>query len=300
MLKTFKAMFGGPNERAADDDERDASGKPKVTLAKALKHGWLEVWYQPKVSLQTHNMIGAEGLIRARHPELGVLGPGAFLPGAGEPEMLAMTEQVILTALRDWNDCAMVGMPGINLAVNVPASAFIELPIAQIIREERPKSDQWPGLILEVTEDQIVNDLKMANEVANELRDQHCSLAIDDFGAGYSSLGRLRQLPFSELKIDRAYVTDCHRDRVKEGMLESIIALARGFGLKTVAEGIETAHESHKLQGLGVGIGQGFLFAKPMTKDDFLAKISNTTGKQRVEQSRPWWQFGAAPTLKTG
>jgi len=139
----------------------------------------------------------------------------------------------------------------------------------------------------------------MANEVANELRDQHCSLAIDDFGAGYSSLGRLRQLPFSELKIDRAYVTDCHRDKVKEGMLESMIALARGFGLKVVAEGIETFHESHKLQGLGVTIGQGFLYAKPMAKDDLLAKISAFTGKRRVEQPRPWWQFGAAAPART-
>ena len=197
MLKALQGMFAGAEGPAPDDDERDASGKPKVTLAKALKRGWLEVWYQPKVSLQTGNMIGAEGLIRLRHPELGVLGPGAFLPGAGEPEMLEMTEQVIITALRDWSDCAALGMPAINLAVNVPASAFVELPIAQIIRAERPKSDQWPGLILEVTEDQIVNDLKMANEVAIELREQRCSLAIDDFGAGYSSLGRLRQLPFS-------------------------------------------------------------------------------------------------------
>src|SRR5215831_1372598 len=302
MLNALKGMFAAadrPAAAAAADDERDASGKPKVTLAKALARDWLEIWYQPKVSLQTGHMVGAEALIRARHPELGVLGPGAFLPGAGEPEMLQMTEKVIATALRDWNDCAALGMPQINLAVNVPASAFVELPIAQLIREERPKSDQWPGLILEVTEDQIVNDLKMANEVANELREQRCSLAIDDFGAGYSSLGRLRQLPFSELKIDRAYVTDCHRDRVKEGMVESILSLARGFGLKTVAEGIETYHESHKLQGLGVQIGQGFLFAKPMSKDDFLAKISATTGKKRVEEPRPWWQFGAPARPRT-
>jgi len=299
MLKALRGMFAGADKPVEDDDERDASGKPKVTLAGALRRGWLEVWYQPKFSLQTGHMVGAEGLIRARHQELGVLGPGAFLPGASEREMLQMTEMVIATALRDWNDCAELGMPAIHLAVNVPASAFVELPIAQLIRAERPKSDQWPGLILEVTEDQIVNDLKMANEVANELREQRCSLAIDDFGAGYSSLARLRQLPFSELKIDRAYVTDCHRDKVKEGMLESMIALARGFGLKTVAEGIETFHESHKLQGLGVVIGQGFLFAKPMPKDDLLARITAVTGKRRVEQPRPWWQFGAAAPART-
>jgi EAL domain-containing protein (putative c-di-GMP-specific phosphodiesterase class I) len=270
MLQALKGLFAGANTPAEDDDERDAAGKPKVTLARALKRGWLEVWYQPKVNLHTGHMIGAEGLIRARHPELGVLGPGAFLPGAGEPEMLEMTEKVIVTALRDWNDCAELGMPAINLAVNVPASAFVALPIAQIIREERPKSDQWPGLILEVTEDQIVNDLKMANEVANELREQRCSLAIDDFGAGYSSLGRLRQLPFSELKIDRAYVMNCNADKVSAGLCEVFVELAKRFGLKTVAEGIETTHESHKLQALGADVGQGYLFAKPMPRANLI------------------------------
>jgi len=302
MLKAFKGMFAGADapRAAVDDDERDASGKPKVTLAKALKRNWLDVWYQPKVHLQTHNWVGAEALIRLRHPELGVLAPGAFLPGASAEDLLELTEQVILTALHDWNDCAALGMPQLHLAVNVPANAFVELDIARMVREEGPKSDEWPGLILEVTEDQLVNDLTMAQEVANELRSQRCSLAIDDFGAGYSSLGRLRQLPFSELKIDRAYVSNCHADRVKEGMLESMIELARRFGLKTVGEGIETAHESHKLQGLGVAIGQGFLFAKPMAKEDLFARISDTTGKRRVAPSRSWWQFGAAPATKTG
>jgi EAL domain-containing protein (putative c-di-GMP-specific phosphodiesterase class I) len=300
MLNALKGMLAGAREPARNDGDRDAAGKPKVTLAAALEHGWLEPWYQPKVSLHTHHMVGAESLIRARHPELGVLGPGAFLPNAAKADMLKMTEQVILAALRDWHDCAELGMPAFELSVNVPANAFVEIPIARMIREERPKSDQWPGLILEVTEDQIVHDLKIANEVANELRSQNCSLAIDDFGAGYSSLGRLRQLPFSELKVDRAYVSDCHVDKMKGGLLEAIIELARRFGLRIVAEGIETHHESHKLQGLGVGIGQGFFFAKPMAKDDLLSQISSTTGKRRVEQPRPWWQFGAAPTLKTG
>ena len=235
-----------------------------------------------------------------RHPELGVLAPGAFLPGASDADLHVLTERVIATALRDWSDCAAVGMPHLQLAVNVPASAFVELPIARIVREEGPTSDAWPGLILEVTEDQIVNDLTMAQEVANELRGQRCSLAIDDFGAGYSSLARLRELPFSELKIDRAYVTDCHRDKVKEGLLESIIELARRFGLKTVGEGIETAYESHKLQGLGVGIGQGYLFAKPMSKEDFLGRISATTGKRLAAPQRSWWQFGAPAVAKTG
>ena len=188
MQNPLKGMFApaaGPAAvSAAESGEHDSSGKPQVTLARALERGWLEAWYQPKVSLQTGNWIGAEALIRMRHPELGVLGPGAFLPGAPEADLLALTERVIAGALRDWEDCAALGMPGLGLAVNVPASAFAVLPIARIIREGRPKAAEWPGLILEVTEDQIVNDLTIANEVAAELTAENCSLAIDDFGAG--------------------------------------------------------------------------------------------------------------------
>jgi EAL domain-containing protein (putative c-di-GMP-specific phosphodiesterase class I) len=279
------------------DDERDASGKPKVTLAKALARGWLELWYQPKVSLQNNSkLVGAEGLIRVRHPELGVLPPGVFLPGATDDDLLGMTEQVIARALRDWQDCAAVGAPQMKLAVNVPANAFVKLPISKMISEGRPRSPDWPGLILEVTEDQVMNDLQMANDVANELRELKCGLAIDDFGAGYSSLARLRQLPFTELKIDRAYVTNCHLDRVKAGMLESMIELAHRFELNSVVEGIETTHESHKAQGLGCRVGQGYLFAKPMPKSEFIAKIARLTGKQQPQRS--WWQSAPDPRLR--
>jgi EAL domain-containing protein (putative c-di-GMP-specific phosphodiesterase class I) len=251
---------------------RDEEGRAKVTLTQALKNDWLELWYQPKIDLATKRLSGAEGLIRVRHPRHGVIFPDQFLPGAAEADMLALTEKVILTALRDWEQFAENGVP-IKLAVNTPVSALVQLPIAQMLREERPRAANWPGLILEVTEDEIVKDLDVANEVANELRAHQCALAIDDFGAGYSSLSRLRQLPFSELKIDRAYVTACDRDRTNADVVEVIVELAQRFGLKTVAEGIETTHESHKLQGIGCDVGQGYLFAKPMDKAKFVSTL---------------------------
>lgn len=267
-------------------EERGADGKPKVTLARALQRGWLDVWYQPKINLHDSRLIGAEALIRVRHPELGVVPPGAFLPGASDADMLAMTERVLCSALRDWTECAALGAGAIRLAVNVPATAFVTLPIAQLIREQRPRDPQWPGLILEVTEDQVMNDLAIANEVAAELRAQNCGLAVDDFGAGYSSLARLRELPFTELKIDRAYVADCDKDEMNAGMLATIVELARRFELKTVAEGVETPYESHKLQGLGCAVGQGYLYAKPMAKNDFLERVSRYTGRSRAPKRR--------------
>jgi EAL domain-containing protein (putative c-di-GMP-specific phosphodiesterase class I) len=247
-------------------------GNGPVGLADILDRGWLELFYQPKIELKTKRLVGAEGLVRARHPTQGLLNPGVFLPGASESDMLRLTERVIITALQDWQACAAAGIP-LKLSVNVPVSALVKLPIAGILRQWRPRTSTWPGLIMEVTEDEIIHDLKIANEVADALREFNCTLALDDFGAGYSSLARLRQLPFSELKIDRSYVINCHVDRVNAGLCETIVELARRFGLKTVAEGIETPHESHKLQGIGCEIGQGYLFGKPMPKAQLIGII---------------------------
>ncbi|MEA2938780.1 MAG: hypothetical protein QOC56_2284 [Alphaproteobacteria bacterium] len=264
MLKALRRLFVADEEVEVAD-----AGDGKITLADVLQRGWFELWYQPKIELRTMRLYGAEALVRARHPQRGVLPPGLFLPGASEADMLALTERVIITALKDWADCAAHGM-SIKLAVNVPVSALVNLPIAEIVRSERPKADNWPGLILEVTEDEIIHDLKLANDAADRLRESYCTLALDDFGAGYSSIARLRQLPFSELKIDRAYVINCHTDRVNAGLCEVFVELAKRFGLKTVAEGIESTHESHKLQALGADVGQGYLFAKPMSKGQFI------------------------------
>jgi len=262
MWKVLRGLF------LPDEGEGEPSDG-KVTLVDVLARNWFELFYQPKIDLKTMRLVGAEALVRARHPSRGVLPPGVFLPGAGEEEMLALTERVIVTALKDWEDLAANGM-SVKLSVNVPVSALVKLPIPQILREERPLAANWPGLIMEVTEDEIIHDLEIANDVADALRALNCSLALDDFGAGYSSLARLRQLPFSELKIDRSYVTNCNSDKISAGLCETIVDLGKRFGLKTVAEGIETTHESHKLQGIGCNIGQGYLFAKPMSKDQLI------------------------------
>jgi EAL domain-containing protein (putative c-di-GMP-specific phosphodiesterase class I) len=271
MLNTLRQLFSSPEEEVDPGDG-------KITLADVLQQrGWFELWYQPKIELKTMRLAGAEALVRARHPTRGVLPPGVFLPGASEADMMALTERVIVTAMKDWNDCFENGM-SLKLAVNVPVSAFVNLPISDMVREGRPKAANWPGLILEVTEDEIIHDLKLANDIAEQLHASKCTLALDDFGAGYSSIARLRQLPFDELKIDRAYVTNCNSDRVNAGLCEVFVELAKRFGLKTVAEGIETTHEAHKLQALGCDIGQGYLYAKPMSKAQLIGLLRKRMG----------------------
>ena len=241
MLRTLRKLFEPETAPPASSGRRqaDATRYPAARLGRA--------WYQPKIELRTKRLVGAEGLLRARLPDGSIVAPGAFLPGAKEEEMLALTERVIVTALRDFEDCAVQGA-SVKLSVNVPVSALVKLPLARMLREHRPPTPNWPGLILEVTEDEILHDLKLANHVAEELRSLRCTLALDDFGAGYSSLARLRQLPFSELKIDRSYVSNCHDDKVNGGLCETIVKLAKRFELMTVAEGIEKSAESDKLK----------------------------------------------------
>lgn len=285
MLNGLRNMFSSGPAPYADPKE-------KIPLGEVLKRDWFELWYQPKIELKSMRLVGAEALVRARHPTRGVVAPFFFLPDASEEDLHALTEQVILTALGDWEIFNEFGVP-LKFAVNVPVSAFVKLPISQMLREARPRAANWPGLVLEVTEDQIINDLNLANEVAASLRELNCSLALDDFGAGYSSLARLKQLPFSELKIDRSYVMNCDRDQLNGGLCETIVELAGRFGLKTVAEGIETQYESHKLQGIGCHVGQGYLFAKPMPKGQLIGLMrQRLVGQPAPAPKRAW--FSAA------
>jgi EAL domain-containing protein (putative c-di-GMP-specific phosphodiesterase class I) len=280
MLQGLRKLFSSPT---AADPYGDP--KAKIPLAEVLRRNWFELWYQPKIELKSMRLVGAEALVRARHPTRGVVVPFFFLPDAGEEDLLALTEQVILTALGDWEFFNEYGL-AMKAAVNVPVSAFIKLPIPRMLQEARPRAANWPGMVLEVTEDQIIHDLGLANDVASDLRALNCTLALDDFGAGYSSLARLKQLPFSELKIDRSYVMNCDRDPFNAGLCETIVELSKRFGLKAVAEGIETVHESHKLQGIGCPVGQGYLFAKPMPRDQLIGLMRNRMMTARSEHSR--------------
>jgi EAL domain-containing protein (putative c-di-GMP-specific phosphodiesterase class I)/ActR/RegA family two-component response regulator len=251
----------------------------KISLDELLRNGWLQVWYQPKIDLRMRNLAGAEGLVRGVHPDEGIIPPGAFLPNASEESMLRLTETVLLTALRDWAQFAEHGFT-LRMALNVPVGALVKLPISTIVRENRPKSDRWPGLILEVTEDQIVRDIPLAHEIATQLKIYNIVLAIDDFGTGYSHLARLRDLPFAELKLDRNLVMNCGEDETNAALCQTGIDLAHRFGTQAVAEGIEKVSELERLLKMGCDLGQGFLFAPPMAKERFIALLKQRSARR--------------------
>ena len=252
-----------------------------VGLEEALAKGWLELWYQPKVDLRTKTLSGAEGLIRCRHPVQGILSPASFLPGALESSHAVLTEHVIATALRDWDDFAATGVR-LHTAVNTSIGALANLSLPALIREHRSNSPDWPGLILEVTESEVIKDGALMHEIATQLRIYGISFAIDDFGEGFSSFARLRDLPFAELKLDQSFVKGCGTDERNAGICQTIISLAHNFGALAVAEGIENAADLQAVHRMECDIGQGFLLGRPMPKANFITLLQQRVLDKQV------------------
>jgi EAL domain-containing protein (putative c-di-GMP-specific phosphodiesterase class I) len=157
------------------------------------------------------------------------------------------------------------------MALNVPVSALVKLPIAMLIRENRPKSEKWPGLILEVTEDQIVRDIPLAHEIATQLKIYNIVLAIDDFGTGYSSFAWLRQFPLNELKIDRSFVRELDAGGDDGRTARALIELAHAFRIRALAECVESAETASALAAAGCDRAQGFRFSPAMPPQALVA-----------------------------
>jgi len=137
-------------------------------------------------------------------------------------------------------------------------------------------------LVLEITEEEIIPNLPLAFKAVQELRTYGISLAVDDFGSGYAELSRLKELPFGEVKIDRSYITNCDSDHMNAGLCETIVEFAHRFGIKAVAEGIETVGELNVLRKVGCDMAQGYLFARPMTKQEFAAVVHQ---RKKIKQT---------------
>jgi EAL domain-containing protein (putative c-di-GMP-specific phosphodiesterase class I) len=248
----------------------------------ALANGWLELWYQPKIDLRTGALAGAEGLIRYCHPIHGVHTIDSLLPQASAETRAALTEYFLIGALHDRDE---LGRASINVrtALNASFDALANVDLAALIRQNRPKSEKWPGLILEVSEHEVIEDLNLAHEIATQLRIHDITLAINNFGAGFSSFERLRELPFSELKLHAGFVAGCADDARNAGICRAAIDLAHRFEVAAVADGLENASDLRAVQGMGCDVGQGPILAGPMPRSQFIAALG-----ERARTSQAW------------
>jgi EAL domain-containing protein (putative c-di-GMP-specific phosphodiesterase class I)/ActR/RegA family two-component response regulator len=237
-------------------------------LENALRNGYLELWYQPKVDLNSGLICGAEALIRLRHPDRGILLPSLFLPAPGDPRHSPLANFVMRRSLADWSFFASSGLK-IKLAINVPISIFETPEFVGNLRKYLPDRDDFPGLIVELTEDEVIRDADFAREVAFQLKLYNVEVSIDDFGSGYSTLERLRTLPFTELKIDREHVDGCSIRQHQYLKCQSIVDLAHRFRMIAVAEGVERSADVQALAQMTCDVAQGRLLGEPMERTKF-------------------------------
>ncbi len=243
----------------------------KMALGYAVENRELEVLYQPKVSAETHEIVGAEALVYWNHPGLGRLGPVKFIPLAEETGLIIpIGEYVMRTACRQAEQWRRTGAPNLTMAVNISAIQFREssfpVTVGSILKETRLASG---ALELELTETVAMNEVKKTLERLEALKNLGLNIAIDDFGTGYSSLAYLKRFPIHTLKIDKSFVLKTPGDKEDVAIVKAVIALAHLLGMGVVAEGVETAEQAAYLRTEGCEILQGFYFSTPVSAGAF-------------------------------
>jgi len=251
----------------------------RIELEQALVNKWIEFWYQPKIDLRKKQLVGAEAYARARHPQHGVLLPGAFMPGAPEASVIRLSELALASALKTGVIFSKLGV-NIPLSVNIQPATLVKLPIEEIVMAHRPSPEKWPGLIIDLREEHIITDLALACDISKRLEPCNVRLAIDEFGGGYSALARLGEMPFVELKLASKFITDCGIDKVNMPQCKSVIDLAHNYRRSAVAMGIEKAADAMALASMGCDFGQGFLLGQPMPEERFIALLRQRSGTQ--------------------
>ncbi len=276
-------MTHDPSDEVPRISDSHESETIAVSIDEALANNWVDIWYQPKIDLKRKCLAGAETLVRLHHPQAGLLWPEDYLNLLDEDDLATLVEHTLRTTLRNWSTFDEAGF-GLRLAINVPATMLSRLPVKALIAEHCAGSKNWPGLILEVTEDQIVRDIALTRKIATELKACRVEIAIDDFGAGFSSFSSLRDLPFAELKLHGSFVKNCAVDVTNAAICQTAIDLAHRFGSMAAAKGIDSIADLQALMVMGCDFGQGMLVAPPMPQDRFLEALQQHMNRPGASQ----------------
>jgi EAL domain-containing protein (putative c-di-GMP-specific phosphodiesterase class I)/ActR/RegA family two-component response regulator len=255
-----KKKIQGPLEMLTPDEVREG-----------LEKGYVELFFQPKIEINSKRVLGAECLLRWRHPVRGIITPLSVIPVAEAHGLIdTLTLQIFTKAmgyLGEWTRQGNAVRVSVNISVDNLQHLDLPNVLAGIVRQEGIEIHQ---VMLEITESSIMRDLTTSLEIITRLRLLGFGLSIDDFGTGHSSMEKLKQMPFTELKVDRAFVFGAAKDHVVRAILESSVKLGHSLGMKVVAEGAETQEDWDLLTTLNCDELQGYVIAKPMPAVEFI------------------------------
>ena len=271
---------------------RRANGGLLKALKQALENQSLSIEYQPTVWLRDGALIRVEALMRWTDPELGAVEPSRFIPLAEEHGLIdELTQWGLRTILRQWVDWREDGIDT-GIAFNISALSLQHLDFPDLVERMCRGLDVPPErLLLELTEGATQPLIKLMDTLTR-FRIKGIGLAIDDFGTGYSSLMQLRQLPFTEVKIDQAFVADVPHSRDSRLIIQAVIDLAHGLGLSTTAEGVETLDQLRIIRELGCDCVQGYLLSTPLEPDalkSWIAKFRRAWPALIAEEKLALW-----------
>ncbi len=271
----FAARTSGPGSCRFVDEQMNSAARSKLVLEndlrRAINDGQLCLHFQPKVDARSGRVCGGEALVRWQHPSHGLLAPSHFVPLAEETGLIvALGDWVLENAacqLRQWIDAGLTVVP---IAVNLASPSFLQEEVADrcaaIVRQAGLLPQQ---LGLELTESLLMVDPDNAIGRLQRVREKGFALSLDDFGTGFSSLSYLKRFPLDELKIDRAFVSEVTNGGKDAAIALSIIQLAQQFGMRVVAEGVETREQAHFLLANGCPVQQGFFYSRPVPAHEF-------------------------------
>jgi diguanylate cyclase (GGDEF)-like protein len=263
----------------------------ETSLRRALERDEFILHYQPKLDLKSGVVVGAEALVRWRHPELGLVYPDRFIPLAEETGLIVRVgEWVLRTACaqnRAWQDA---GLPPITVSVNLSARQFRQDGLFRMVARILSETGLRPEhLELELTESMVMHNVDAAISILNGLKEIGVRLSVDDFGTGYSSLSYLKQFPIGILKIDRAFVHDIRGAGRDDGLIaQAIISLGHSLKLRIIAEGVEDGAQLDFLKARRCDEAQGYLFSRPVPPEEFellLAAVPARAPKARKRRS---------------
>lgn len=245
-------------------------------MREALARGEFLLYYQPKLHLAQQRIASAEALVRWRHPDKGMIAPGRFIPFAEQTGFVReITPWVLARVIADAAQWRLAGV-AVSASANLSALDLLNRDLVSLVRRLLDESSlPADRLCLEITESALMNEPELALQHLNELAALGVKLSIDDYGSGQASLAYVKTLPVHELKIDRAFVDGVDADAKNAAIVRSTLLLCRELGLSVVAEGAETQAELAWLGSNGCDLVQGYVVARPMPLDDFLAWVRN-------------------------
>jgi len=258
------------------DDEMESTMKQQLTLAgelrSAIAEGQLELHYQPKVRIEDGRITGAEGLVRWRHPEKGLIRPDLFIPLAEETDIIHdFTDWLLETATRQIARWQQQGRDW-SVAVNLAPRNLLDADLPDRMREfARRAGIETSWLVAEITERGFIADPDAALATLHRLHAEGVPIAIDDFGTGYSSLAYLKDMPLSELKIDGTFVRAMNTDAGALTIVQMVVQMAHFLGFEVTAEGVEEDNELERLRILGCDRAQGYRIGRPMPPEEWNA-----------------------------